>query len=688
MDIETTRQVDLLYALFLGRPPEDNFVRHDNLKRPVLELVRATIESEEFRQSIVERFLLLGKLPHDRLPLRILPDALALASEAGLYGPTEGPTAVDWNSSLGRVLGAIPSRAILERVYGEEGSRLIERLNSAPSSTSDCDQRQGDEPHVKTASIVSGVEIVADTVCRGWLIDVPNPDTTLFVKIAINGAFATILPANEFRRDVQERYGGEGRAGFSFQVDRLPGAAGLARATIDLTELVTGAVLLSNHRVELSTVPDLTADARLQDELALVRKRLEHLGTQLPNFNRRKLPIIERLRGVQPSEGEAHIQETLAQVLQSLKRIEQGLPKVRSKSNWALSRYPEVRSTVDLVSPPPDVENPATFSIIILADTAIADRTDATVKTALAQSLPAREVFVVASTLATLPGSFRASGVEIVSYGAGESMSRAINSIAARAKGSYLLLVDAGKKLEPRTIAWLSAAIDQTNGAILYSDEDFIESDERKQARFLPVFRSAFDYDLLLQRNYVGRTLCLRREVFNTLGGLTSDPQLDAWHDLLLRAIETWGTGTFIHVPQLLSSTVQQGTGDAADDGYARTLTTVQAHLDRIGSQAKAVPHTDPVGRSVPGAAKILWGEPPKERISVIIPTRDRADLVFAHLSSLRRRAADWEGIEIIVAVNGDLSAETQSAFFEIERSFDPIKIITQKNAFQLGTNK
>src|SRR5262249_45668978 len=219
---------------------------------------------------------------------RALPDALALASEASLCGPAEGPAATDWNSTLGRLLGAMPSRAILERVYGEEGSRLIGRLNpaSSSSSSSEGDQEQDDETHVSTANIVSGVEIIANTICRGWLIDVVNANATLFVKIAVNGAFAKILPANDFRRDVQERFGGDGRAGFSFQVDRLPGAAGLACVTIDLAELVSGTVLLSEYRVELSVIPVLTAEAKLQDELALVRDRLEHLGAQLPDFYR------------------------------------------------------------------------------------------------------------------------------------------------------------------------------------------------------------------------------------------------------------------------------------------------------------------------------------------------------------------------------------------------------------------
>jgi len=41
-----------------------------------------------------------------------------------------------------------------------------------------------------------------------------------------------VVPANEFRRDVQERYGGEGRAGFTVRLDLLPDAPYLSRGTV------------------------------------------------------------------------------------------------------------------------------------------------------------------------------------------------------------------------------------------------------------------------------------------------------------------------------------------------------------------------------------------------------------------------------------------------------------------------
>ena len=86
------------------------------------------IGSEEFKQSVLERFSLYGRLPHRQLSLRLLPDALELIAEAALAGPHHGASVQDWKSVLGRVLGDVPCRAAVEEAYGDEGRQLIEKL--------------------------------------------------------------------------------------------------------------------------------------------------------------------------------------------------------------------------------------------------------------------------------------------------------------------------------------------------------------------------------------------------------------------------------------------------------------------------------------------------------------------------------------------------------------------------------
>jgi len=84
----------------------------------------------------------------------------------------------------------------------------------------------------------------------------------------------------------------------------------------------------------------------------------------------------------------------------------------------------------------------------------------------------------------------------------------------------------------------------------------------------------------------------------------------------------------------------------------------------------------------VPNAAKIIWHADRSIRISVVIPTRDRADMVFALLSSMRRHTAAWDLVEIVVLVNGAPSAPTGYAFSEIENVFDRVKVVFRQMPF------
>ena len=676
MEIETVRQVDLLFALFLGRLPESNFVRHDNLGRPALELVRAMISSDEFRQSIIERFLLYETLPHRGLSLELLPDALALAADAGLAPPPHGFVTADWKSALGRVLTQLPCRGLLEAVCGVEGHQLIGRLNGAPPSA-EKDRAGVDGTPAPTADIVSGIEMVADTICRGWLVDRAKPDTRLFVKVTVNGAFAKVFQANEFRRDVQDLYGGEGRCGFTLRVDRLPHVRELSRATIEITELVTGAVVLSEHIVELSPVPLLAVGDNIREELAQVRECLTTLRSSLLDGHQRRPALTDMLRGLNLTRSETSLsllRADLGKLSSSLNQIEQDLPRLWTEHCWTLSRYGTVRSTVELVLPAPRVEHPATFSIVVIADDA--DQTQATLSSVFAQVLKPHEIFLVASSDTTLPALSAAGAFETVRYGVDRSRVAVINAIGGRATGSQLLILDAGTTLAPEALGWFAAAIDRTKALVFYADEEITAADDTGRRQLQPIFRPAFDYDLLLQRNYVGSTLSIDRQLFNTLGGLNQDLSLDAWHDFLLRAVAKLAPGNFVHVPQLLTSSAKSIEQDDAQRALARTLTTVQAHLDQTGLGALAVPHLDPIGRSVRDAVKILWRHQSSELISVIIPTRDRADMVFALISSMRRRAAIWENVEVVVIVNGETSFQSRFAFSEIENTFERVKIL------------
>src|ERR1043165_8603637 len=108
MIVGTYRQVDLLYALFLGRMPESNFVREDKLGRLAFDIAKEMIECDEFQSQIFDQFMQNARLPHRRLSLAPLPEALQLIADAGLAPPYQGTAVWDWQAILARVLGATP----------------------------------------------------------------------------------------------------------------------------------------------------------------------------------------------------------------------------------------------------------------------------------------------------------------------------------------------------------------------------------------------------------------------------------------------------------------------------------------------------------------------------------------------------------------------------------------------------
>jgi GT2 family glycosyltransferase len=273
------------------------------------------------------------------------------------------------------------------------------------------------------------------------------------------------------------------------------------------------------------------------------------------------------------------------------------------------------------------------------------------------------------------------SAVEVVRPEAEQSATATVNRLAGRMTGSHLVILHAGVTLAAETLAWFEAAIARTNAAIVYSDEEITAHDGSGE-RLLPLFRPAFDYDLLVQRNYIGEAFCIARQAYIELEGLTGDPSLDAYYDFLFRVQARFGPAAFVHLPQLLVCRPADALAAQSDLAQDRTLRTVERHLERIGSRARVVPHADAIGRAVPDAVKILWPEDSTSRISAIVPTRDSADMVFALISSLRRHAADWDLIEVIVVVNGRLDARSRYAFAEIESTFDHARIVYREVPF------
>ena len=208
--------------------------------------------------------------------------------------------------------------------------------------------------------------------------------------------------------------------------------------------------------------------------------------------------------------------------------------------------------------------------------------------------------------------------------------------------------LDPGDRLEPHALFELALAL-QDDPDVVYSDEDRIDD---RGVPFDPWFKPDWSPETLLTRDYVGRVAVIRRELLERAGGVRDVFESARWYEALLRVSEL--TERIVHVAQVLCHRDVRNTVAPADQALA-----VEVALRRRG-EAAAV-------RVAGGKVDVRFGVPGGERVCVIVPTRDRADLLRPCIASLFERTA-YRDFELLVVDNGSRDAATLELLAEWER--------------------
>lgn len=227
-------------------------------------------------------------------------------------------------------------------------------------------------------------------------------------------------------------------------------------------------------------------------------------------------------------------------------------------------------------------------------------------------------------------------------------ISAASNDALAMARGAYVALLDHDDELRPHALLEMVEAIAREPAArLLYSDEDKIDECGR---RFAPNFKPDWNPDLLRSQNYVCHFAVIATGLARGVGGFRTGYEGSQDHDLFLRCAETLDAAEVVHVPRVLyhwraiagSTALERGAKDYAAEAGARA---VADHVDRIapGARVDALPH---------GHYRVRWPLPaPPPRASIVIPTRDRVELLRACVDSILAHTA-YPDYEILIVDN------------------------------------
>jgi len=276
-------------------------------------------------------------------------------------------------------------------------------------------------------------------------------------------------------------------------------------------------------------------------------------------------------------------------------------------------------------------------SVVVVAGQGELDRTLVTLD---AQVYDRTEVLVVS------PRPLRCDPSVTVLEATGSTESLA-NAGVKKASGEFSVVLQAGDLLAPNALCDLVTAL-QDGADAAYGDEDRYDEDyEHHEGHLKP---ARFGPETLLSYDVVGAPLLVRTELYVDLGGLDEAAAPVAAHDFALRLSER--TGRLNHVAEVLLSRPAQLAPDPFD-ATAATIPVVTAALARRGATAVVG-----AGEMLPSVRYTVAPPTPLPSVAIVVPTRDRLDLLRACLESVERRTT-YANYSVVILDNDSIEDET-----------------------------
>ena len=234
-----------------------------------------------------------------------------------------------------------------------------------------------------------------------------------------------------------------------------------------------------------------------------------------------------------------------------------------------------------------------------------------------------------------------------------QGIAAASNAALALATGEFVGLLDHDDELKAHALGEIAVLLDdQADLDIVYSDEDKRDPDGQLVD---PFFKSDWSPDHLMSRNYVCHFLVVRRGLLQELAGFRLGYDGSQDYDLLLRAMERTDRIAHVHEPLYTWRKVAGSTasvGDAKPWALDSARRALKDALERRGTPGEVEDGLHPTTYRVRYA---IQGQP---KVSIIIPTRDRVDLLRGCIESILETST-YPNYEFVVLDNQSTDPDT-----------------------------
>ncbi|MEK6684063.1 MAG: glycosyltransferase family 2 protein [Nitrospirota bacterium] len=253
------------------------------------------------------------------------------------------------------------------------------------------------------------------------------------------------------------------------------------------------------------------------------------------------------------------------------------------------------------------------------------------------------------------------------------------NEALKMAAGEYIGFLDHDDLLAPFALYEVVKLLNKDLAIeFLYSDEDKVVPHGKK--RHSPHFKPDWSPDTLLSYNYACHFSVISRKVVERIGGVREGYDGAQDHDLILRVVQK--TSNVKRIPKILYHWRAAYTSVASDASakpyaYLAGKKAITEYLKSQGSDAVVLD-----GKFM-GSYRVQYKIRPLQKVSVIIPTKDKVHLLRRCVSSILSRTA-YKSHEILIVDNQSRERETQD-FYESIANEEKIKIIHYDKPFNFS---
>jgi glycosyltransferase involved in cell wall biosynthesis len=243
------------------------------------------------------------------------------------------------------------------------------------------------------------------------------------------------------------------------------------------------------------------------------------------------------------------------------------------------------------------------------------------------------------------------------------------NAALSMATGELIGLVGDGDELSPGAIYEIVKLLNENEDIdFIYTDEDRILADGR---RCDPQFKPDWSPDLLRSYNYIGHFAAIRKELLDEVAGFRKGLDGAENYDLFLRITER--TLKVAHIPKVLYHMTSAGLARS----YANEKRALKEHLARTGLSGEVD------DGAFPGAYRVKYEIKGSPRVTIVIPTKDKMDILKKCLESILDKST-YENYEILVVDNQSTEAGT-FRYYETLQNNAKVRVIKYDRPFNFA---